>query len=42
MGRTGAGKSSLLLALFRMVELQAGSVSVDGINIAHLPLADLR
>ena len=42
VGRTGSGKSSLLLALFRMVELRSGQVLIDGINVAHLALKDLR
>ena len=42
VGRTGAGKSSLFLALFRMLELESGSIVIDDINIKHLPLADLR
>lgn len=36
IGRTGAGKSSLVQALFRMVELESGTVSIDGRNIAEL------
>ncbi|KAJ7036806.1 multidrug resistance-associated ABC transporter [Mycena alexandri] len=42
VGRTGAGKSSLLQALFRMVELQSGSIEIDGHNIAEVGLDVLR
>jgi len=42
VGRTGAGKSSLMLALFRLVEAEGGSVEIDGINIATLGLDTLR
>jgi ATP-binding cassette, subfamily C (CFTR/MRP), member 1 len=41
-GRTGSGKTSLMMALFRIVEPEAGSVTLDGINTARLGLADLR
>jgi len=41
VGRTGAGKSSLFLALLRLVEIE-GSIVVDGVNIQHVSLARLR
>ncbi|KAJ7730232.1 multidrug resistance-associated ABC transporter [Mycena maculata] len=42
VGRTGAGKSSLLQALFRMVELQSGKIEIDGHNIRNIGLDVLR
>lgn len=41
-GRTGAGKSTLLSALLRLVEIESGSITLDGINIAFLGLNRLR
>ena len=41
-GRTGAGKSSLALALFRMMEPSGGSVTVDGQDVSRLGLQLLR
>ncbi|XP_063171075.1 multidrug resistance-associated protein 1-like [Candoia aspera] len=42
VGRTGAGKSSLTLGLFRIKEAAEGEILIDGINIAKIGLHDLR
>ncbi|XP_049538588.1 multidrug resistance-associated protein 1 isoform X12 [Anopheles darlingi] len=42
VGRTGAGKSSLTLALFRIIESAGGSIIIDGQDISKLGLHALR
>ncbi|KAF4443547.1 hypothetical protein F53441_11402 [Fusarium austroafricanum] len=42
VGRTGAGKSSLTLALFRFLEARSGSVTIDGLDISQIDLHSLR
>ena len=42
VGRTGAGKSSLTLALFRFLEAAQGTIHIDGLDISKLKLHTLR
>lgn len=41
-GRTGAGKSSIMTALYRLSELDLGKIIIDGVDISRLGLKDLR
>ncbi len=42
VGRTGAGKSSLTLGLFRIIEPATGHISIDDLNTSSIGLLDLR
>lgn len=42
VGRTGCGKSTLMSTLFRIVEPSRGRVLIDGQDLAHVPLHQLR
>jgi ABC-type multidrug transport system fused ATPase/permease subunit len=41
-GRTGAGKSSIMNALYRLTELDEGSIHIDGVDISKLGMFELR
>lgn len=41
-GRSGCGKSSMLMALFRMCDISGGKILIDGIDIKSIPLLQLR
>lgn len=42
VGRTGAGKSSIINSLLRIHELTSGSIQIDGLDISSASLAELR
>ena len=42
VGRTGAGKTSLISSLMRLAELDSGKIKIDGLDISEMGLNDLR
>eukprot|EP00178_Gracilaria_changii_P005265 TRINITY_DN1862_c0_g1_i1.p1 TRINITY_DN1862_c0_g1~~TRINITY_DN1862_c0_g1_i1.p1 ORF type:complete len:1372 (+),score=202.17 TRINITY_DN1862_c0_g1_i1:5348-9463(+) len=42
VGRTGSGKSSLMVAILRMVEIEGGRICIDDVNLRDLGLNDVR
>ncbi|KAG0155381.1 hypothetical protein PDIDSM_06070 [Penicillium digitatum] len=41
-GRTGSGKTSMIMSIFRMMELTSGIITVDGVDISRLPRREIR
>src|SRR5215467_3011387 len=42
VGHTGAGKTTLISLLLRFYDLQRGAIRIDGVDIKHMPLDELR
>ena len=41
-GRTGSGKSSMVLSIFAMIDLYGGSITIDGVDVATVPRHEVR
>lgn len=41
-GRTGSGKSSLLLTLLRLLDMHSGTITIDGLDLRTIPRSDIR
>ncbi|PMD29625.1 hypothetical protein L207DRAFT_615485 [Hyaloscypha variabilis F] len=41
-GRTGSGKTSLVLSIFRMIEMTGGTITIDGLDISKIPRHEIR
>lgn len=42
VGRTGSGKSSLILTLLHLLEMETGQITIDGVDVARIPRQALR
>ncbi|KAI5924553.1 ABC transporter-like protein [Camillea tinctor] len=41
-GRSGSGKSSIIMALARMLDLTSGSITIDGLDLSAMPRSEVR
>ncbi|KAL4766171.1 putative ABC multidrug transporter [Aspergillus foveolatus] len=41
-GRTGSGKTSLIMTLFRMIDIHSGKIIIDGLDLTRLPREEIR
>ncbi|KAL4813733.1 P-loop containing nucleoside triphosphate hydrolase protein [Aspergillus spinulosporus] len=41
-GRTGSGKTSLIMTLFRMIDIHSGTITIDGLDLTRLPREEIR
>lgn len=42
IGRTGAGKSSLLAALYKMYDISSGAILIDGVDLSRISSRQIR